>query len=158
MVKISPALSLLSRQSGKHCKKDRRKAPLLYRQQMANLRRYSGACPGGDFTLKASVTAARRPAKGGHRMVPFPLDSPKPSFALTHRRCATKTGGNGARFQASVRFFGTLSGPEVSLREPPRITVRGQTVQGGSVPLRKAPLRSRVVPWSTKRPCGPLAF
>ena len=36
--------------------------------------------------------------------------------------------------------------------------MRGQTVQGGSVPLRKAPLRSRVCPWSTKRPCGPLAF
>ena len=38
------------------------------------------------------------------------------------------------------------------------MTVRGQTVQGGSVPLRKTPLRSRVYSWSTKRPCGPLAF
>ena len=38
------------------------------------------------------------------------------------------------------------------------MTVRGQTVQGGSVPLRKAPLRSMVYSWSTKRPCGPLAF
>ena len=54
--------------------------------------------------------------------------------------------------------FGTLLGPEFTLREPPRITVRGQTVQGGGVLLRKAPLRSRVVPWSTKRHCGPLAF
>ena len=54
--------------------------------------------------------------------------------------------------------FGTLLCPEVSLRYPPRITVRGQPVQGGSVPLRKAPLPSSVVPWSTKRPCGPLAF
>ena len=36
--------------------------------------------------------------------------------------------------------------------------MRGQTVQGGSVPLRKAPLRSRMKPWSTKRICGPLAF
>ena len=54
--------------------------------------------------------------------------------------------------------FGTLSGPEVSLRDLPRITVRGHPVQGGSVPLRKAPLPSRVYPWSTKRPCGPLAF
>ena len=40
----------------------------------------------------------------------------------------------------------------------PRITVRGHPVQGGGVPLRKAPLRSRVYPWSSKRPCGPLAF
>ena len=38
------------------------------------------------------------------------------------------------------------------------MTVRGQTVQGGRVPLRKAPLPSRMYPWSTKRPCGPLAF
>ena len=38
------------------------------------------------------------------------------------------------------------------------MTVRGHPVQGGSVPLRKAPLRSRVYPWSTKRICGPLAF
>ena len=36
--------------------------------------------------------------------------------------------------------------------------MRGQTVQGGSVPLRKAPLPSSAVSWSTKRPCGPLAF
>ena len=35
---------------------------------------------------------------------------------------------------------------------------RGHPVQGGGVPLRKAPLRSRVYPWSTKRPCGPLVF
>ena len=54
--------------------------------------------------------------------------------------------------------FGTLSDPEVSLRDPPRITVRGQTVQGDGVLLRKAPLRSSADPWSTKRPCGPLAF
>ena len=113
----------------------------------------------------------RRPAAGGlpgspggdkrgqgHRMVPLPpLDSPKPSFALTHRRCAAKRGKRGL---GSVRRadFGTLSGPEFTLRYPPRITVRGHPVQGGSVPLRKAPLRSRIVPWSTKRPCGPLAF
>ena len=51
-----------------------------------------------------------------------------------------------------------LSCPEFPLRDLPRITVRGQTVQGGSVLLRKAPLRSSVLPWSTKRPCGPLAF
>ena len=54
--------------------------------------------------------------------------------------------------------FGTLCCPEFTLRKPSRITVRGQTVQGGGVPLRKAPLRSRVYPWSSRRPCGPLAF
>ena len=91
-------------------------------------------------------------------MVPLPpLDSPKPSFALTHRRCAAK---REKRELGSVRRagFGTLSGPEVSLRDLPRITVRGQTVQGVRLLLRKAPLPSRVYPWSPKRPCGPLAF
>ena len=44
------------------------------------------------------------------------------------------------------------------MRYPPRITVRGHSVQGGGVLLRKALLRSRVVLWGTERPCGPLAF
>ena len=120
--------------------------------------------PPGPGDVRHDMACALPPSGGGdkrgqgHRMVPLPpLDSPKPSFALTHRRCAAK---RELRRLGSVRrfAFGTLSGPEVSLRGLPRITVRGQTVQGGSVPLRKAPLRSSVVPWSTKRPCGPLAF
>ena len=94
----------------------------------------------------------------GHRMVPFPpLDSPKPSFEPLSEAFAAKRGLRGL---GSVRRFayGTLLCPEVSLRYPPRISVRGQTVQGGYLALRKASLRSRVCPWSTKRPCGPLAF
>ena len=91
-------------------------------------------------------------------MVPLPpLDSPKPSFALTHRRCAAKrelrelgSGRRSAYMQPSC--------PEFTLRYPPRITVRGHPVQGACLALRKAPLRSRVYSWSTKRPCGPLAF
>ena len=51
-----------------------------------------------------------------------------------------------------------LSCPEFTLRGLPRITVRGHPVQGGSVLLRKAPLQSMMIPWSTRRPCGPLAF
>ena len=66
----------------------------------------------------------------------------------------------GLRGLGSVRrfAFGTLLCPEFPLRYPPRITVRGQTVQGVRLVLRKAPLLSSVDPWSTKRPCGPLAF
>ena len=94
----------------------------------------------------------------GHQMVPLPpLDSPKPSFALTHRRCAAKRGLRG-HDSGRRADFGTLYCPEFILRDLPRISVRGQTVQGGSVPLRKALLPSSVDPWSTKRPCGPLAF
>ena len=66
----------------------------------------------------------------------------------------------GLRGLGSVRRadFGTLLCPEFTLRDLPRITVRGQTVQGVRLVLRKAPLRSSVDPWSTKRHCGPLAF
>ena len=91
-------------------------------------------------------------------MVPFPpLDSPKPSFEPLSEAFAAKRGRRGL---GSVRRtgFGTLCCPEFTLRKPPRITVRGQTVQGACTPLRKAPLRSRAYPWSTRRPCGPLAF
>ena len=106
-----------------------------------------------------AVPTARGKRGKGHRMVPFPpLDSPKPSFAP--RRPSARAAKRGLRGLGSVRRFayGTLLCPEFSLRYPPRITVRGQTVQGVCFALRKAPLRSRVMPWSTKRPCGPLAF
>ena len=102
----------------------------------------------------------RRGAKGdvGHLRFPMsPLDTP-----LTFRWPLSKAfaAKRGLRGLGSVRRAGfwKLSGPEVSLRDLPRITVRGQTVQGGSVPLRKAPLRSRVCPWNTKHICGHLAF
>ena len=66
----------------------------------------------------------------------------------------------GVRGLGSVRRagFGTLLGPEFSLRKAPRMTVRGHPVQGVCFLLRKAPLRSRMCPWSSKRPCGLLAF
>ena len=115
-----------------------------------------GVSPSGGEGLSAPADRGKRGK--GHRMVPFPpLDSPKPSFEPLSKAFAAK---RGKRRLGSVRRFayGTLLCPEVTLRKPPRITVRGQTVQSGSVLLRKAPLRSRMCPWSTRRPCGPLAF
>ena len=91
-------------------------------------------------------------------MVSCPLLTPLTFLcAATPFGCAAKRGLRGL---GSVRRagFGRLLYPEFPLRYPPRIAVRGQTVQGGSVPLRKALLRSRVCSWSTKRPCGPLVF
>ena len=103
---------------------------------------------------------AHRPGQEGqgHQVVSLPLLTPRTFL------CAATPFGRAAKREkrglGSVRRadFGTLSGPEVSLRDLPRITVRGQTVQGGGVPLRKAPLPSRICPWSTRRHCGPLAF
>ena len=66
----------------------------------------------------------------------------------------------GVRGLGSVRFpaYMRLYCPEFSLRKAPRMTVRGHPVQGVCFLLRKAPLRSMVYSWSTKRICGPLAF
>ena len=90
-------------------------------------------------------------------MVSCPLLTPQTFLCADTSEMCSETGVRGL---GSVRRadFGTLSGPEVSLRDLPRITVRGHPVQGGSVPLRKAPLPSSVYPWSTRRHCGPLAF
>ena len=85
-------------------------------------------------------------------MVPLPpLDSPKPSFALTHRRCAAKRGKRGL---GSVRWadFGTLLGPEVRLREPPRITVRGHPVQGANAVAAKRSASIKGVPLEHQTP------
>ena len=105
-----------------------------------------------------SVPTDRGKRGKGHRMVPFPpLDSPKPSFEPLSEAFAAKRGLRGL---GSVRrgAYGTLYCPEFTLRYPPRITVRGHPVQGVCFARRKAPLPSSVYPWSTKRPCGPLAF
>ena len=90
-------------------------------------------------------------------MVSCPLLTPLTFLCADTSKMCSETG---VRWLGSVRRAdsGTLLCPEFTLRDLPRMTVRGQTVQGGSVPLRKAPLRSRVAPWSTKRICGPLAF
>ena len=102
------------------------------------------------------------PGGGGKRgkttKVFFPLLTPQ-TFLRTRLPAVARLNG-GRRGHASVRraAFGTLLCPEVTLRYPPRITVRGQTVQGACFALRKALLRSRVYPWSSKRPCGPSHF
>ena len=90
-------------------------------------------------------------------MVSCPLLTPLTFLRDAQRSFASKRGlrGLGSGRRAG---FGRLLCPEFTLRKAPRITVRGHSVQGDSVPLRKAPLRSRIVPWSTRRPCGPLAF
>ena len=102
----------------------------------------------------------RRGAKGDVGHLRFPMSALDTPLTFRWPLSEAFAAKRGLRGLGSVRRFayGTLSGPEFTLRYPPRMTVRGHPVQGGSVPLRKAPLRSRVYPWSTKRPCGPLAF
>ena len=65
-------------------------------------------------------------------MVPLPpLDSPKPSFAPRRPSVARRNGGTG--LGSGRRFaYGTLLYPEFTLRYPPRITVRGHSVQGAN--------------------------
>ena len=108
----------------------------------------------------AETPCPRRRAKGDRtpNMVSCPLLTPLTFLrADTSEMCSETRGYVGL---GSVRRadFGTLLCPEFTLRELPRITVRGQTVQGVRLALRKAPLPSRIYPWSTERPCEPLAF
>ena len=98
--------------------------------------------------------------KGGKGTLWFPCPLLTPPNPPLRRDSLWSRGETGETGLSSVRrfAFGTLLCPEFSLRKLPRITVRGHPVQGDSVLLRKAPLRSRMCPWSTRRPCGPLAF
>ena len=90
-------------------------------------------------------------------MVSCPLLTPLTFLCADTSEMCSETGVRGL---GSVRRadLGTLLCPEFPLRYPPHITVRGQTVQSVRLALRQAPLRSRMCPWSTRRPCGPLAF
>ena len=90
-------------------------------------------------------------------MVSCPLLTPLTFLCADTPKMCSETG---VRWLGSVRRAdsGTLLCPEFTLRDLPRMTVRGHPVQGVCIVLRKAPLRSRVAPWSTKRICGPLAF
>ena len=99
-----------------------------------------------------SVPTDRGKRGKGHRMVPFPpLDSPKPSFEPLSEAFAAKRGRRGL---GSVRQagFGTLSGPEFTLRNPPRITVRGQTVQGANAVAAKSSASIKGVPLEHQTP------
>ena len=109
--------------------------------------------PGGGRCPPTGAKGDRTP-----NMVSCPLLTPLTFLrADTSEMCSETRGYVGL---GSVRRadFGMLLCPEFTLRELPRITVRGQTVQGVRLALRKAPLPSRIYPWSTERPCEPLAF
>ena len=91
-------------------------------------------------------------------MVPLPpLDSPKPSFAPRLPSVARRNGGYGGSVPCVGQVLERCQALNFPCVKAPRMTVRGQTVQGVCFLLRKAPLRSMVYSWSTKRPCGPLA-
>ena len=90
-------------------------------------------------------------------MVSCPLLTPLTFLRDAQQSFASKRGLRGLGSGRRADFW-THGRPEFPLRKPPRITVRGQTVQGVRLVLRKALLPSMVYPWSTRRPCGPLAF
>ena len=130
---------------------------------------------GGDFTLEVSVHNGRLRRRGragvhrrgyavptargkrgqGHRMVPLPpLDSPKPSFALTHRRCAAKQKrGLGSGRQAA---FGTLSSPEVAALSAAHNSARpdgaGRLICAakGSVSIKRCALEHQTLLWAPR--------
>ena len=72
--------------------------------------------------------------KGGKGTVWFPCPLLTPPNPPMRRDSLRSRGETGERGLGSVRRadFGTLLCPEVSLRKPPRITVRGHSVQGAN--------------------------
>ena len=74
----------------------------------------------------------RRGAKGGKGTVWFPcplLTPPNPPLRRDSLRSRSETGGTGLG-SGRLSAYMWLSCPEFSLRKAPRMTVRGQTVQG----------------------------
>ena len=122
-----------------------RRPPLLTLSRGYTFRRYSGSPVEARFTPSEGVGRGRlrRPENAvptagakrgqGHRMVPLPpLDSPKTLLCAATpfgRAAKRELRGLGSGRRAD---FGTLSGPEVSLRKPQRcqcaaIRCRAQT-------------------------------
>ena len=110
-------------------------------------------------THRRGTPCPRRRAKGDRTpgMVSCPLLTPLTFLCADTSEMCSETRVRGLD-SGRLSAYGWLLCPEFPLRDLPRMTVRDQTVQGGGVPLRKAPLPSSVDPWSTKRHCGPLAF
>ena len=130
---------------------------LLYRKQIRNLPPIQWLSAGGDFTLGVSVHSGRLRRPGGAvptaeecralpaetrgdraPMVPFPLLTPQTLL------CAATPFGRAAKWElrelGSVRRagYGILYCPEVSLRNLPRITVRGHPVQSANTVAAKS--------------------
>ena len=124
----------------------RRKTPCLRARRVA-------ACGGRGLSVPTDRGKRGQDTRYGFLS---PLDSP--DLPLSRRIEDARLNGGTRLGSVRLSAYMWLLCPEFSLREAPRITVRGQTVQGVRLALRKAPLRSRVCPWSTRRHCGPLAF
>ena len=86
-----------------------------------------------------------------------PLDTPLTFRWPLSKAFAAKREKRGL---GSVRRFGyiELQYPEFTLRSLQRCQCATIRCRAVALSLRKAPLPSRAYPWSTKRPCGPLAF
>ena len=92
--------------------------------------------------------------KGGKGTIWFPcplLTPPNPPLRRDSLRSRGETGETGL---GSVRRtdLGTLLGPEFSLRKAPRITVRGQTVQGANAVAAKSSASIKGVPLEHQTP------
>ena len=113
-------------------------------------RRYSGVPLEARFTPSEGVGSGRlrRPGvpvftgenKGGKGTVWFPFPLLTPPNPPLRRDALRLRGETGVRGLGSVRRFayGTLLCPEVSLRNLPRITVRGHLVQGANAVAAKS--------------------
>ena len=102
--------------------------------------------------------AAETKGDVGHLRFPMsPLDTPLTFRWPLSKAFAAKREKRGL---GSVRRFGyiELQCPEFTLRSLQRCQCAAIRCRAFALSLRKAPLPSRAYSWSTKCPCGPLAF
>ena len=147
---------------------------LFYRRQTVNLPPIQRRAAGGDFTLEVSVHSGRlrrrrRRAHGGGNcrcspagtkgdrtpnMVSCPLLTPLTFLCADTSKMCSETG---VQRLGSVRraAYGTLLCPEFTLRYPPRITVRGHSLQGvhpvaakNSDSIKRCPLEHQTSLWA----------
>ena len=64
-------------------------------------------------------------------MVSCPLLTPLTFLCADTSEMLQRNGGYGGTIPGVLQLMGRCYCPEFTLRKPPRITVRGQTVQGG---------------------------
>ena len=71
-------------------------------------------------------------------MVSCPLLTPQTFLCADTSEMCSETGGIRGHDSGRLSAYGTLYCPEFTLRKPPRITVRGQTVQSASAVAAKS--------------------
>ena len=124
------------------------KCPILGREE------WPPAAAGSAGVHRRECRRLAAETKGGKGTIWFPCPLLTPPNPPLRRDSLWSRGETGETGLGSVRRadFGTLLGPEFSLRKAPRITVRGQTVQGANAVAAKSSASIKGVPLEHQTP------